>query len=226
MTRKQSLYAQIIDTRNEIDIINGIEPSLANNQGGAGERYIGSHTIAELECELNIAKSRLQSARRKKAIAEYYATESGMAYKTPRDNQIERLRTATLQLFEEAEDKIGRWLKANIGTNWTVGSIGNTSMRLELTDESGKHLTHHEVSIYFDGKHFEMNYGSFGSFDPTKSPYRSALLMGMAKLASPDLAESLKAILADFHRCVEMNGDEVYNLKQELDNPPIISDYE
>lgn len=67
MTSKEKIYAQILETRNAIDKLNGNAPRYDIDKC-LRTNYAQTHTRAELNTELGIAQSCLRNTRSKKAI--------------------------------------------------------------------------------------------------------------------------------------------------------------
>lgn len=221
MTPKEKIYAQTIDIKNEERAILGLVPidkekSLANG-------YARNHTIKELEEDLAIAQQRLAATRHKAETDAFFNTEAGIAFK----EELEAKRESLMAAYEDCKTATLRWLREyldkTVGGEWKIRSFCNTGFTLQMCDENEKSLFGHDIDYHYSSfeDKFEMNYGSFGSFDPTASPYRSAYLKGMATLADPVIAKDMKKTLMDYSKQCEKIRDEEYNIKKQLQNPPI-----
>lgn len=221
MTPKEKIYAQIIDVKNEERIILGLTPN--DKERDLANGFARNHTIKELEDDLAYAKLSLAVTKHKAKVDAFFATEAGVKYRAELEAKHESLMAA----YEDYKTTTLRWVRdfldKVVGCEWKIRSFCNTGFTLQMCDENDNALFGHDIDYHyssFEGR-FEINYGSFGSFDPTASPYRSAYLKGMATLADPAVAKDMKKILMGYSKqCARIRKEES-NIKSQLQNPPI-----
>lgn len=221
MTRKEKIYAQIIDVKNEERIILGLTPT--DKERDLANGFARNHTIKDLEEELEYAQRSLASTKHKAKVNAFFATDAGKEYQVELEAKHESLMTA----YEDYKTTTLRWVRdyldTVVGCEWKIKSFCNTGFTLQMCDENDKALFGHDIDYHYSSfeDRFEINYGSFGSFDPTASPYRSAYLKGMATLADPAVAKDMKKILMGYSKQCARIREEEYNIKAQLQNPPI-----
>ena len=221
MTPKEKIYAQIIDVKNEEREILGLKPTDKERELANG--FARNHTIKELEDDLAYAQVRLATTKHKAKIDAFFATEAGVQYQA----ELEAKHDSLMAAYEDYKITTLRWLRdfldKTVGSVWKIRSFCNTGFTLQMCDENDKALFGHSIYYHYSSfeDRFEINYGSFGSFDPTSSPYRAAYLKGMAMLADPAIATDMKKVLMDYSMQCERIREEEYNIKSQLQNPPI-----
>lgn len=221
MTPKEKIYAQIIDVKNEERVILGLMPT--DKERDLANGFARNHTIKELEDDLAHAQRSLAATKHKAKIDAFFATEAGAEYQA----ELEAKHDSLMAAYEDYKTTTLRWLRdfldKTVGSAWKIYHFGDTAFTLQMCDDNDKALFGHDIEYHYSAYRncFEINYGSFGSFDPTSSPYRSAYLKGMAILADPSIANDMKKILMGFSMQCERIRKEEYNIKSKLQNPPI-----
>ncbi len=224
MTSKEKIYAQILETRNAIDKLNGNAPRYDIDKC-LHTNYAQTHTRAELNAELGIAQSCLRNARSKKAIEKWYGTPAGIAYREEHEAKIKSLRREVLNTHRDTTSDVHRFIYQHLGKQWRVRVIGERAMTIELLDKDGKSQFGYDIELYYghetcDPDKFEISCSSVGGYDPTQDSRRLDYFIGLTTLSKYDVATELKSLLKSFSDYCYRQGNEIYRLENELENPP------
>lgn len=71
-----------------------------------------------------------------------------------------------------------------------------------------------------DPDKFEISCSSVGGYDPTQDSSRLDYFIGLTTLSKYDVATELKNLLKSFSDYCYRQGNEIYRLENELENPP------
>ena len=103
--------------------------------------------------------------------------------------------------------------------------IGERAMTLELLDKDGRSQFGYDIEFYYGHEtcnpdKFEISCSSVGGYDPTQDSSRLDYFIGLTMLSKYDVATELKSLLKSFSDYCYRQGNEIYRLENELENPP------
>ena len=229
MTKKEKLYLEILEVRNQVYVLQGEQDKCIENLEKYSEcypfqSYARVRKVADLEKELAIAKQALKDAQNKARQEAYFETEEGKAFKKDVETKIENNRKAEKALREEAHATLNKFVQDLLGKDFAVTRFCWDYFEVALIKEYAEDgtpigLFGHEFSVHYYSNKWELNYGTMGAFDMCEDKTRARYLQGLATFANSErvkdvlkgIAQSLKKVYLTL--CEEMRG-----LQEELKN--------
>lgn len=220
MTEKETIFAQIIDTRNETDRINGKElPKAQVKDVAKDNEYIESHTLEQLKDELELATTVLSAAKRKATAAEYYKTEAGIAFKNQRGEQIDRLTQESEEARKKFVEKLSAFVKKHLGNGWKIGTLNDRNVTFQCLKSDGcpDYGMTLDVILQDEGLKFELPY--IHAVYPAKDDIKVRLIKGVTILSATDVAQELEKTLMEYVEYISVRKTAISEYTQQLLNP-------
>ena len=239
MTRKETLYLELLKKQNELSTLKGEDVAVELT-----DDYISSWTftknanqykIEELKRKIEDTESYIKSYQEKKKIEKFFGTPAGIRLKANNTRLIDVLIEKRKQLHLRAIDNITEIVKTVCGERWGVTQFScgyNGSMTIGVLDPKNNRQTlfGKYFSILFeakdlDGKEvddFKMSYSSCGSFDPLSDDDDVEFVIGMGKfITNAHVINKLKMYCLELCREAEEISNEIDKLRHELNHPEI-----
>lgn len=230
MTRKEQLFNQVLELRNQYAELKGYQTTdLATFKGSYSYSYdLKKAKLSELQKEVKSLEISIEIENTKKALearkSKFYATEEGKAFKSEIEIKIADIDVKTCELGFKVQEDITNILHEVVGEHWKVSTLNSRSCELQVIDEKGKSIFGQSVSIFYDEQDsaFTMNVGTTGSFDPLLMLVgdRARFYVDFGKLlANTEASDKICDILFDFSRKFTAYRVDTIELRRKLENP-------
>lgn len=224
MTPKEKIYAKIIDTQNEERRILGLVA--IDKDKSLADGFARNHTIKELEEDLEMAQRQLDKTKKKAEVEAFFKTPAGIELKNRLEKKIDEAKAMLLKAQMDMAIDLRDFTMNHLGHRWVIRHFNNRYLTIDFNDMDGKPINDKDIDVYYavDGgnpENFTVNYPSSSEFDPTAESDYHEYIKGIFIITKPNVALEFKKMLKDYSRFCERYNDEIYNLKQQLQNPPI-----
>lgn len=224
MTPKEKIYAKIIDTKNEERRILGLVA--IDKDKSLADGFARNHSIKELQEDLDIAQRSLAATKKKAEITAYFKTPAGIELKKRLEKKIDEAKATLLKAHADMAIDLRDFTMSYLGHRWLIRNFNDHCLSIDFNDMDGKAIFGMRIEVFYsidfnDEDAFRMSYSSSGDFDPTSDADRHEFLTGLFTITKKDVALELKKMLKAFARFYGQYKDEIYNLNDQLQNPPI-----
>ena len=243
MTRKQTLYTEVLKLRNQIAETEGNTDRIINIEEYATTwdfHYKASdYKVYELEEEIKSLQSRLERVTKEKHIREareaYYATPAGQEMKADLERWIEKTRADWDKYEVDSKAELNGKIEALLGQPWGVSRLSTNCICIgvrDTKDESKRDFIFgQEFEIFYEQRswygrenrqRFEANIGTCGSFSAIDGEAGSfaRYYIGIGQLLSnTEFLSELKHRLFKYAADIEDFYKTIKDLEKQLENP-------
>ena len=239
MTRKETLYLELLKKQNELSTLKGEPVSVELTDDYISSwtftRNANQYKIEELKKKIENTESYIRSYQEKKKVEKFFATPAGIRLKANNTRLIDELVEKRKQLHLRGIENITEIIKTVCGERWGVtqfncGYIGSMTIGVLDPNDNGKTVFGKYFNIRFEAKdingdevqNFEMSYGSCGSFDPLADDDDVEFIIGMGKfMTNAHVINKLKMYCLELCHEAEELSHEIDKLRHELEHPEI-----
>lgn len=226
MANKQKVFKQLTEIAKEYASLSGV------SYDGFSESFYRTNTANDMILRIEQFEHGIARVKHEKAIEKWYTDDGAKWYKAKKD-RLDEVKKTIVNSLSVLKEEVSPLILNELGEGWGITNMEEKQMIISLLEEDGSSkfghyfvLTWHDNEWYnpdFGKKfHLSFNYGMMGRFDIDENPDRVKLVLGMAKfLGNKELVAKLNKIIGEYNVQRELLTKEMYEIKEELRNPPV-----
>lgn len=229
MTQKEKLLLELKELQYDIALENGENPKQIVESDLAREAK--HYTVADLEKEIECAKSDLEKAQQRNKVEKYFATPEGAAKKEVLEMQLDSYKRAALKLRDEYIAEAKALIEPILPENWSMDCSEVEFIHIRLTDPiTGDEVFGHDFELRlrqtWDRKDdnytysVDANIGTMGGFNPLKDRKRVSLYKVFSDIVSNDkVIDKLLTIMTQASGSKWQTRENIREIQKQLENP-------
>ena len=227
MANKQKVFKQLTETAKEYASLSGA------SYDGFSESFYRTNTANDMFLRIEQYERGIARVKHEKAIVKWYGTDEGAKWYKAKKARLDEVKKSLVNSLTALKEKVSPLILNELGEGWGITNTEEKRMVISILEEDGSSkFGHYFVLTWYDNEwynpdfskkfHLSFNYGMMGSFDIDENPDRVKLVLGMAKLlGNKELIGNLSKIIGEYSVQRELLTKEMYEIKEELRNPPV-----